>query len=319
MKTFPLVSIIMPTYNRANTIERAISSVLNQTYRKLELVIIDDGSNDDTIEILTKYHDHRIRLIMHSFNRGVTAAKNTGLNHIKGEWFTMLDSDDEMLLDAIETMINIPLNFDGSISAVTCNCIDSISGNITGKGIDKDQYVDVETMMTLFKGEFWGLTKSNLIGNDRFNENLSGWESVLWYKIDDRANRYYIHKALRIYHTEGNDRVSNAIYNFDKDVKFYINLIIESHYLRKLKKYKFRDYYNICRNGIIVMCASKNVSIASEYFALIKMEDNSMIKRIILYLFCNYQISYLYIRLKTIKSRIKRDIFSISKSKVVIT
>jgi glycosyltransferase involved in cell wall biosynthesis len=76
---YPLISIIMPTYNRAKTIERAIKSVLNQSYAKIELIIIDDGSSDNTSEILNRFNDPGIRIFKHEKNKGVTAAKNTGL------------------------------------------------------------------------------------------------------------------------------------------------------------------------------------------------------------------------------------------------
>jgi len=232
---FPLVSIIMATYNRANTIERAINSVLKQSYTNIELIIVDDGSIDNTLKILDRFHDSRIRILRHEKNKGVCAAKNTGLSNIKGDWFTTFDSDDEMIPEAIETMINIPLSFDKSITAVTCNGLDTSENNYTGKGLTKDQYLDIDILMTSYEGDFWGLTKTSLLMNDRFNENISGLESVLWYKIDERAKRYYIHKQLLIVHTEGKDRISNSKYDFNKEIKFYINLIDEVHYLNKIK------------------------------------------------------------------------------------
>ena len=79
---YPLVSIIMATYNRAKTIERAINSVLNQSYTNLELIIIDDGSSDNTSSILMRYTDPRIRVFKHYKNRGETSAKNTGLKQV---------------------------------------------------------------------------------------------------------------------------------------------------------------------------------------------------------------------------------------------
>ena len=72
-----MISIIIPTYNRARVLPRAIDSVLKQTYENWELIIIDDGSTDNTQEILQSYHDHRLRYIQHEKNKGVTAAKNT--------------------------------------------------------------------------------------------------------------------------------------------------------------------------------------------------------------------------------------------------
>lgn len=278
---YPLVSVIMATYNRAKTIERAINSVLKQSYANIELIIIDDGSSDNTFEILDRFNDSRIRILKHEKNKGVCAAKNTGLRNIKGEWFTTFDSDDEMIPKALETMMSIPLSFDKSITAITCNGLDTSSNSFTGKGLTKDQYLDVDTIMTSYEGDFWGLTKTSLLMNDRFNENISGLESVLWYKIDDRAKRYYIHKQLIIVHTEGKDRISNTKYDFNKEIKFYSNLIDEVHYLNKIKKY-FPDYFiSLCRTGLIVTRVNHNMNIATKYYEYLNNTKKSIINKLI--------------------------------------
>lgn len=266
----PLVSIITPTYNRANTIERAINSVLNQTYKNIELIIIDDGSTDNTIDIIRKYNSPIIRLYLHEKNKGVTAAKNSGLNQIKGEWFTILDSDDEIVPEAIEKMMKVPLLIDKSVTAITCNCLDTTTNKFSGTGLTDNQYIDINTLMSVLKGEFWGLTKTSLLQGDRFNENLRGFESVVWNKINERAKRYYLHKALRIYHTEGDDRIMKSKYDFKKEVSLYENLIGEEHFFSTAQKYNPDEYYNICKNGIMVMRSSGKKAIAFKYYQLLK-------------------------------------------------
>jgi glycosyltransferase involved in cell wall biosynthesis len=89
----PQVSIIIPTYNRADTILRAIDSVLAQTFTDWELIIVNDGSTDNTATLLTDL-DGRIKVI-HQPNGGVTVARNTGLRNAAGEFFAFLDSDDQ--------------------------------------------------------------------------------------------------------------------------------------------------------------------------------------------------------------------------------
>jgi len=279
---FPLVTIIIPTYNRANTVERTLNSIFNQSYGNLELIIVDDGSTDATQTVLSKYSDPRIRMFRHDVNKGVTAAKNTGLKNIKGEWFTILDSDDEIVPDAIETMLNIPLYFDTSVTAVTCNCLDTSENKFAGLGLTSDQYLNVPTLMTVCKGEFWGLTKTSLLMDEYFNENFSGLESILWYKIDDRAKRYYIHKPLRIYHTEGNDRVSNFKYNSEREIRLYSKLIEEVHYLNKIEKYNLKDFINLCRNGLVVTRADHNKKIALAYYNHLNKSNKTLINKLIL-------------------------------------
>jgi glycosyltransferase involved in cell wall biosynthesis len=271
----PLVSIIMATFNRAHTIERAINSVLNQSYKNIELIIIDDGSTDNTTAILNNYNDSRIRILKHEHNKGATAAKNSGLKLIKGEWFTTFDSDDEMVPDAIETMINVPLIFDKKITSVTCNCWDPISNTFVGKGLAEDCYFNANEIMPFCTGDFWGLIKTSLLQGDSFNEKLIGFESTLWYKINARANAYYIHKALNIVHIEGKDRVSNTRPSFKKELISYENLINEEFYLKINKQYKPDEYYGICKKGLFMMLASKNRLLASKYYELLKTSKNS--------------------------------------------
>jgi hypothetical protein len=73
--------------------------------------------------------------------------------------------------------------------------------------MEHDQYLDAETIMRYCRGEFWGITRLNLLHGERFDERTSA-ENSLWCKLNLHAHRFYIHRGLRIYHTEGNDRVT---------------------------------------------------------------------------------------------------------------
>ena len=263
----------MATYNRAKTIERAINSVLNQSYANLELIIVDDGSSDNTSSILMKYRDPRIRVFKHAQNRGQTAARNSGLKQIKGDWFTIFDSDDEMMPNAIETMIKIPLSLDHTITSVTCNCWEPISNKFLGQGLNKDGYINGNEVMPLCEGDFWGITKTSLLMGDSFNENLLGMLSTLWYKINERAKSYYIHEPLSIVHIEGNDRVTNQNYlnvNFNRQILHYENLIKEELYLKITKKLRPDEFYSLCRAGLFYMRINSNKYLSSKYYELLK-------------------------------------------------
>ena len=88
-----LVSVIIPTYNRAHLIKRSAMSVLNQTYSNLELIIVDDGSTDNTEEVVKSIDDNRVIYIKQP-NQGACAARNNGIDHAKGEFIAFQDSDD---------------------------------------------------------------------------------------------------------------------------------------------------------------------------------------------------------------------------------
>lgn len=92
-------SVIIPAYNRAETLGRAIESVLNQTFHKYELIVVDDGSTDDTKELVQKFPAVRYYF---QENKGVCAARNLGAGHSNGKWLVFLDSDDELLDNALQ-------------------------------------------------------------------------------------------------------------------------------------------------------------------------------------------------------------------------
>lgn len=91
----PLISIVIPVFNRADTIVRALEGCLAQTYERIEIVLVDDCSTDDLQSALKPFKgDERVRLVRHAHNQGVSAARNTGIQHAKGDLIAFLDSDD---------------------------------------------------------------------------------------------------------------------------------------------------------------------------------------------------------------------------------
>lgn len=96
------VSIIIPTYNRADCIEQSIRSVLEQTYRKFEVLIVDDGSSDNTQDIVNSIGDERIRYIKMPENKGASAARNEGIRRAACQYIAFQDSDDRWKTDKLE-------------------------------------------------------------------------------------------------------------------------------------------------------------------------------------------------------------------------
>ena len=99
------VSVIIPTYNRAGTIKRSVESVLNQTYDKLEVIIVDDGSTDNTSEVVESIKDDRVRYIKLEKNQGVSHARNYGVSQAKYDMIAFHDSDDAWRKDKLEKQI----------------------------------------------------------------------------------------------------------------------------------------------------------------------------------------------------------------------
>lgn len=101
------VSVILPTFNRAYVLKRAIDSVFNQTYKDFEFIIVDDGSTDDTQELLKNYPTIKI---ITTKNQGVSAARNQAIKSARGEWVAFIDSDDEWLPEKLEKQIEYAKN-----------------------------------------------------------------------------------------------------------------------------------------------------------------------------------------------------------------
>lgn len=105
--TAPQVSIVLPTYNRAQTLPGALDSVLAQTFADLELIVVDDGSSDSTAEVLSRIDDPRLVTIRLEVRHGAAKARNAGIRKARGTWIAFQDSDDEWLPDKLERQLSL--------------------------------------------------------------------------------------------------------------------------------------------------------------------------------------------------------------------
>ena len=121
MEKAKLVSIIIPTYNRAKFISIALESCLRQTYSEIEILIVDDNSTDETAGVVKSYKDCRVKYFLHGNNLGTAAARNTGLRKVTGEFITFLDDDDEWSPDKISHQLEIFKNKNSEIGLVFTN------------------------------------------------------------------------------------------------------------------------------------------------------------------------------------------------------
>jgi len=101
----PKVTVIVPTFNRGNMVARAVKSALAQTHNDLEVIVVDDGSVDETEKIIKQIaeEDSRLRYLKHQVNKGMQAARNTGVKAARGQYIAILDSDCEWLPENVAT------------------------------------------------------------------------------------------------------------------------------------------------------------------------------------------------------------------------
>jgi len=134
MKNQPLVSVIIPTYNKSQYLREAIKSVLNQTYKNIEVIVVDDGSTDNTKEIVESFNDSRIIYIFQE-NKGPAIARNTGIKKAQGRYIAFLDSDDLWLKEKLEKQIDF-MEKNSEIGLLGTGCYEMTDkGKIIGKKI----------------------------------------------------------------------------------------------------------------------------------------------------------------------------------------
>ena len=117
MSEKPLISVVVPVYNVAKYLKKSIESIVNQTYTNLEIILVDDGSKDESGEICEDYSlkDSRI-IVIHKPNGGLSDARNAGIKQAKGEYITFVDSDDTIDYDMIEFLYDLILKFHTKMS-----------------------------------------------------------------------------------------------------------------------------------------------------------------------------------------------------------
>ena len=113
------VAVVLATYNRAHVLAQAVESVLAQSFTDFVLIVVDDGSTDETAELLHNYHDERLRVITHKHNRGVAAARNTGVIASKGaRWLAFIDSDDAWHVEKLARQMAVAQEMEEGETAV---------------------------------------------------------------------------------------------------------------------------------------------------------------------------------------------------------
>ncbi|WP_286818608.1 glycosyltransferase family 2 protein [Desulfobacter sp. UBA2225] len=118
MEAGPLISIVIPLYNKEQYIERTVRSVLAQTYENFELIVVDDGSTDFGPDIVRNILDERLRLVVRK-NGGVSAARNTGIHEARADYVAFLDADDEWLPDFLLTVVGLIRDYPAAKTFIT--------------------------------------------------------------------------------------------------------------------------------------------------------------------------------------------------------
>lgn len=199
----PLISVIIPTYNRMDSIAKAIDSVLKQSFSDWELIIVDDGSKDETSEIIKPFLLNSKIQFVDKENQGVSSARNTGVKLSKGDWLVFLDSDDFLFPDALETFL-VEIKSDISLKALKSGF------NLTGGEIEKIDLPEKGKFHSFIPGSFI-LRKELFEAVGGYDENLKFSENTeLFHRIKLRGEEIgIIQKPTVVYHNHSDGESKN--------------------------------------------------------------------------------------------------------------
>lgn len=241
------ISVVIPTYNRANLINRALDSVIKQTYENLQIIIVDNASTDSTEQVVRSINDKRIRFIRHEINKGPAASRNTGLNNSSGDFIAFLDSDDEWLPQKLEKQIKVFQSQKDTIGLVFTNGFNHAQKRdfITEKidsGIfydpKKDNYYPLRRLISPPSSWLLPTQVTRQIGY--FEESMYTWDDGDYLaRVAYRYPLYFLNEKLVIWHTsEIHLNVMNADLITGKEIFLKRNM----EFLKKDKDYLFRFY-----------------------------------------------------------------------------
>jgi glycosyltransferase involved in cell wall biosynthesis len=304
----PTISIILTTFNRPHLLPRAIESVLNQTFRKFELIIIDDsGKSVGTSQTIQTYNDERIRLISNSINNGVSASRNTGIRSSKAGLITFLDDDDEFYPNFLEKVTDYFRDISPEIGFIWAG-VKKVTDTLTGEILrfnrvfpvnfqTKEEAIIAATTM----GNSFGLTLRreifDIIGY--YDETLTMCEDTEFFfrlvkKFEFRALPEIL---VKIHRHEG-----EQLTDIDKDrlrLNLHLKILIDNaDFISPYRNLFYIHYWRIAE-----MCYSTNIKQLGRRI-LLKMWKNSLHRKEIVKDFICYELyGYCFVIFENLKNR----------------
>lgn len=324
----PKISVIVPVYNVERYLPRCLDSILAQTFTDFELLLIDDGSKDNSGHICDEYAkvDNRIR-VFHNENRGVSSARNTGLDNACGEWITFIDSDDyveDNFLEKLFQSTNSDLKISGYTSFGCYNeekiyCTTFISKNEIGMCLSK--FLNDH----IFRVPWAKLFRLNIINNNklRFDTNLKICEDTIFVQqylcfidnltfISIKSYNYFIQSTIRRYQLSKKD-----LYYSLQRIEYTYNMLIKKFLFTNIEYVDFihnylvgRLYFNFvgkqqfcyCQYKEFKQCISDNIKLLSYKITSVRSDGKIMyglLKR------KHFFIIYVYLNIHALINRLR--------------
>lgn len=219
-------SVIIPLYNKSKTIKDTVKSVLAQNYKNYEVVVVDDGSTDSSVDTLNEIDDYRIKLFRQQ-NSGPSSARNKGVELSEGEWILFLDADDTLLPQALMTFVNL-INEFKNVDCIACNFYElynkkrKIFSSFYKHRLISNNF-KAWCLLMLFPRTGSAIFKREILMKNKFNEKYRRFEDA-----DSLFNMFYYGKFATdptpvLVYNEDQAFASKPLENSDNDFIFHIN------------------------------------------------------------------------------------------------
>jgi len=253
-----MITVILNVYNGEKFIKKCLDSIINQTYKDLEIIIVNDSSTDKTLSICKKYKDKRIKIITNKKNLGLSLSRNVGIDNAHGEYLYFVDVDDYLEKDAIEYLYNLSIKYNADIS--TCRCFDRY--DYKTKFVNKKEVIEELTPYDMLKrvilikyreGTTWNkLFKKELFEDIRFENRIVN-DVVTTHKLVMKSNKVIYSNQIKYNYYRHDESIISK-----KRTKYMIDM-----YNAYKERYSYIDkkYPNMLENK-----ASLALFIASTYY-----------------------------------------------------
>lgn len=323
----PLISIIIPIYNVEQYIYDAINSIINQTYKRLEIILVDDGSTDNSSKLCDKIAktDERI-IVIHKNNGGLSSARNIGLNKTNGDYIYFLDGDDFVENNTIELLYKKIAN-KSNIGIVSAPCFYSYNkGNTcifnerwniqTERIISYDEFCIATLQQTSCHSACSKLYRKELFKNIRFREGKKNEDTLFMFDLSSVMQEYKYNMlevpAKLYYYRVNNDSISrNTRCPIQIDIVENLNTLIKENKNLQIQKVLKRLFYNELLSFMSMLLINKQMKENIQYNDLKRFEKIvgnvrildvlkfSSIKNVIRYILFKY-IPSIYINTKSL-------------------
>ena len=215
-----LVSIVMPSYNTARYISESIQSVIDQTYKNWELIIVDDCSTDNTDDVVGLFNDSRIVYLKNDINSGAAVSRNRALREAKGRWIAFLDSDDIWLPEKLEKQLEFMKKNDYHFSYHAYKEINEMSHSIGIRVTGPDKITKAGMFCYCWPGCLTVMYDADYVGLIQINDLKKNNDYAMWLRVISKCECFYYDNYLAKY------RIRSGSISRHSKIR-----LIKSHYL----------------------------------------------------------------------------------------